>query len=82
VLLLEGQREPVDDGPEDLEQLRDAIVVLCLVDKPVNRQSVQYFGLYIYWSTFASILVFTYIGPRLTLFWSLHILVHVCPNFC
>ena len=34
VLRLEGEREPVDDGAEDLEEFADAIEVLSLVDEP------------------------------------------------
>lgn len=33
VLLLEGDGEPVDNAAEDLQELRHAVVVLCLVDK-------------------------------------------------
>lgn len=36
VLLLEGQREAVDDGAEDLEQLGDTVVSLGLVDEAVE----------------------------------------------
>ena len=34
MLRLEGEREPVDDGAEDLEEFSDAIEVLRLVDEP------------------------------------------------
>ena len=34
MLRLEGEREPVDDGAEDLEEFADAIEVLSLVDEP------------------------------------------------
>ena len=34
MLRLEGEREPVDDGAEDLEELPHAIEVLRLVDEP------------------------------------------------
>jgi hypothetical protein len=33
VLLLEGKRESVDDGSEDLEELSDPVVALRLVDE-------------------------------------------------
>lgn len=36
VLLLEGKGESVDDGAEDLEELRDPVVVLRLVDEAVE----------------------------------------------
>ena len=34
MLRLEGEREPVDDGAEDLEELADPVEVLRLVDEP------------------------------------------------
>ena len=37
VLRLEGEREPVDDGAEDLEELADAIEVLSFVDEPGKK---------------------------------------------
>ena len=37
MLLLQGQREAVDDGPQNLQQLRDAIVALRLVHEPVEH---------------------------------------------
>ena len=36
MLLLEGEREPVDDGAEDLQQLGHAVVSLRFVDKVVK----------------------------------------------
>lgn len=36
VLLLEGQRKAVDDGPQDLQQLSNAIVALRLKNEPGN----------------------------------------------
>ena len=36
VLLLERRREPVDDAPEDLQQLRRPAVPLRLVDEPAR----------------------------------------------
>ena len=36
MLLLQRQSEAVDDGPEDLEEFRDAVVVFRLVDEPVE----------------------------------------------
>jgi len=33
VLLLQWQSETVDDGPENLEKLGDAVEALCLVDE-------------------------------------------------
>ena len=36
VLLLQGQRESVDDGAQDLQQLPDTVVALRLVDKAVE----------------------------------------------
>ena len=38
MLRLEGEREPVDDGAEDLEEFSDAIEVLRLVDEPDCRR--------------------------------------------
>mmetsp|Transcript_1042 Transcript_1042/g.3159 ORF Transcript_1042/g.3159 Transcript_1042/m.3159 type:complete len:216 (-) Transcript_1042:2823-3470(-) len=37
MLLLEGQREAVDDGAQDFEQLRHPVVPLSLVHKPVEH---------------------------------------------
>ena len=43
VLRLEGEREPVDDGAEDLEELPHAIEVLRLVDEPASQiKSIRY----------------------------------------
>ena len=39
VLRLEGEREPVDDGAEDLEELPHAIEVLRLVDEPASKSN-------------------------------------------
>ena len=36
VLLFERQGEPVDDGAQDLQQLRHAVVPLSLVHEPVE----------------------------------------------
>ena len=37
MFLLEGEREAVDDGSEDLQQLRHAVVSLRLVDEVVEN---------------------------------------------
>ena len=43
MLRLEGEREPVDDGAEDLEELPHAIEVLRLVDEPALQiKSIRY----------------------------------------
>ena len=39
MLRLEGEREPVDDGAEDLEELPNAIEVLRLVDEPASKSN-------------------------------------------
>ena len=36
MLVLEGESKAVDDRPKNLEQLRDAVVPLCFIDKPVE----------------------------------------------
>ena len=47
MLRLEGEREPVDDGAEDLEELPHAIEVLRLVDEPALQSNKLNFFLVI-----------------------------------